>query len=400
MVLRKNKYRIRSGLLLLLVFGLSAGPLASVAKANDENTQRFRDQLENISRDIEEIHSDLDGVQTHQATLEETIKSINGGINHLDSEIDQTRQRLANARRLIEYHEDELDNQKEILKYLLRVIYQQTETSDLELFLASDSFGDYIDRQEYLSRLKTEVSQSVQRSLETRDILLVEQKNEQISLTNLVGQQETQESLKAEQQAVLRETKGQESLFQQRLKRLQDEYDTKQRELEAYLASLLRRQVTYGTVVVGDIIGKMGNTGWSTAPHLHLAIYADSSTKYDPLRYIFDHDLTWPVGGSGGYVSQGFRSTHQALDIAGPEGLPIRAVAGGDIIHRGCLWPGTKWSTFGVIINHGNGKYYSLYIHLQAPNNEKYNDCNRNQRPSSAGGRHYLQKSIDYDTTQ
>ena len=385
---------------LLLVFGLSVGLLTSVAKANDENTQRFRDQLENITRDIEEVHSDLDGVQTHQSTLEETIRSINGGINHLDSEISQTRQRLANTRQLIEHYEAELENQKEILKYLLRVIYQQTETSDLELFLASDSFGDYIDRQEYLSRLKTEVSQSVQRSLETRDILLVEQKSEQIALTNLVGQQETQESLKAEQQAVLRETNGQEALFQQRLKRLRDEYDTKQRELEAYLASLLRQQVTYGTVVAGDIIGKMGNTGWSTAPHLHLAIYADSSTKYDPLRYIFDNDLTWPVGGSGGYVSQGFKSTHQALDIAGPEGLPIRAVGGGEIIHRGCLWPGTKWSTFGVILNHNNGKYYSLYIHLQAPNNEKYNDCNRNQRPSSAGGRHYLQKSIDYDTTQ
>ncbi len=402
-VLRKNKHRVWSGLLvstgLLLALGLSAGFFWSVAEAADNTTQRFRDQLEDINRNIEEIHSDLDGVQTHQATLEETIKSINRGINHLDSEIDQTRQRLANARQLIEYHEDELDKQKEILKYLLRVIYQQTDTSDLELFLASDGFGDYIDRQEYLSRLKTEVSQSVYRLIETRDRLQVEQQNEQISLTNLVGQQETQASLKAEQQAVLQETEGQEALFQKRLKRLQDEYDTKQRELEAYLASLLRRQVTYGTVAVGDIIGKMGNTGWSTAPHLHLAIYADSSTKYDPLHYIFDHDLTWPVGGSGGYVSQGFISTHRALDIAGPEGLPIRAIAGGEIIHRGCLWPGTKWSTFGVIINHNKGQYYSLYIHMQAPNNEKYNDCNRNQRPPSAGGRHYLQKSIDYDIT-
>lgn len=398
MVFRKRRYS--SWPVYLVLAGLLAvGLLSGVAEANDSTTQRFRDQLDDISRNIDQVHSDLDGIHSHKETLEETIRSINQGINYLDSEIGQTRHQLADTQRLISQYESEIEDQKEVLKYLLQVIYQQSETSDLELFLASDSFGDYIERQENLSRLKTEVGQSVRRLIDTTDDLRTEEQNEEISLTNLVGQQETQESLKSEQQAILVETRGQEALFQQRLKRLQDDYDAKQRELEAYLASLLRQQVTYGEVAAGDVIGKMGNTGWSTAPHLHMAIYADSSTKYDPLRYIFDNDLTWPVGGSGGYVSQGFKPTHQALDIAGPEGLPIRAVAAGKIIHRGCLWPGTRWSTFGVILNHNDGQYYSLYIHLQAPNNEKYNDCNRNQRPPSAGGRYYLQKSIDYDIT-
>ena len=398
-IFRAKRHNFWTAGLVAAVILAAVGLRVGLAEANDSTTQRFRDQLEDISRNIDQVHSDLDGIHSHQDTLEETIQSISHGIRHLDSEIGQTRQQLAGTRQLIGKYENEIDQQKGILKYLLQVIYQQSDTSDLELFLASDSFGDYIDQQANLSRLKTEVGQSVRRLTETTNSLRVEEQNREISLTNLFGQQETQESLRAEQRAVLAETEGQEALYQQRLKRLQDDYTAKQRELEAYLASLLRQQVTYGEVAAGDVIGKMGNTGWSTAPHLHMAIYADSSTKYDPLRYIFDNDLVWPVGGSGGYVSQGFKPTHQALDIAGPEGLPIRAVAAGKIIHRGCLWPGTRWATFGVILNHNNGQYYSLYIHLQAPNNAKYSDCNTNQRPPSAGGRYYLQKSIDYDIT-
>ena len=386
-------------LLLVVVGWLVVDRLALVATAADTTTQRFQDQLESINQNIQEVNADLDGIQIQQSTLADTIRAINQGIGHLDQEIGQSRQRLVTTRQLIGRYEREAGAQKGILRHLLRTLQRQTDISDLELLLTAENFSDYLDRQEYLSRLKTEVSQSVSQLLAAQATLEVEQQNEQISLTNLVGQQETQASLKAEQEAILKATRGEEARFQARLQLLEAEYEGKQRELEAYLASLLRRQVVIGEATAGDIIGKMGNTGWSTAPHLHLAIYADSSTKYDPLRYITSNDLTWPVGGSGGYVSQGFNPRHQALDVAGPAGLPIRAIADGKIIHRGCLWPGTRWSTFGVILNHNQGRYYSLYIHLQAPDNEKYNDCSLNRRPPEFGGRYYLQKSIDYDVT-
>ncbi len=388
-------------LVLLLVVGgwLVVDRLALVAIATDSTTQRFQDKLESINQNIQAVNADLDGIQIQQSTLEGTIRAINQGIDHLDQEIGQSHRRLSTTRQLIGRYERKSGAQKGILRHLLRTLQRQTDTSDLELLLTAENFSDYLDRQEYLSRLKTEVSQSVSQLLVAQATLEVEHQNEQISLTNLVGQQETQASLRAEQEAILKATRGEEARFQTRLQLLEAEYEGKQRELEAYLASLLRRQVVIGEASAGDIIGKMGNTGWSTAPHLHLAIYADSSTKYAPLKYITSNDLIWPVGGSGGYVSQGFNPRHQALDVAGPAGLPIRAIADGQIIHRGCLWPGTRWSTFGVILNHNQGRYYSLYIHLQAPDNEKYNDCNRNRRPPEFGGRSYLQKSIDYDVT-
>ena len=106
-----------------------------------------------------------------------------------------------------------------------------------------------------------------------------------------------------------------------------------------------------------------------------------------------NRNLTWPMGGRGGWVSQNYHSYHRALDIAAPEGTPIKAIADGTIVHRGCLFTKiVKYSTFGIIIDHG--QYFSLYIHLQAPNNAKYSHCSINRRSQ------YGTPSIDYSTTE
>ena len=140
-------------------------------------------------------------------------------------------------------------------------------------------------------------------------------------------------------------------------------------------------------VQAGEVIGKVGNTGWSTGPHLHLEIYDHSGRRTDPWVFLKRRGLVWPVAGR---VSAGYNLSHQGLDLAAPQGTIIKSIAGGEIIYRGCAWQGRRWSTFIVIIDHGG--YYSMSIHLQSPNNDRYQACQINRRGN------YGQKSIDYDT--
>ena len=71
-----------------------------------------------------------------------------------------------------------------------------------------------------------------------------------------------------------------------------------------------------------------------------------------------DGHFIWPV--EGGVISQGFHSTHKAIDIAVPIGTPVRAVDNGIVVKSG-------YSTVGyggrVIIDH-QIDYTTLYAHL------------------------------------
>ncbi|MEZ4770303.1 MAG: M23 family metallopeptidase [Caldilineales bacterium] len=71
-----------------------------------------------------------------------------------------------------------------------------------------------------------------------------------------------------------------------------------------------------------------------------------------------DGHFIWPV--AGGVISQGFHSTHKAIDIAVPIGTAVRAVDNGVVVQSG-------YSTVGyggrVIIDH-KIDYTTLYAHL------------------------------------
>ena len=358
---------------------------------------RVADQLEydieTIQDRIKDTNIRLDGVIDEQITLEDAIANLETEIINLQQIIEDTKAEIAQLQAEIERLELEIDAQKAILERILVLLYQRSGASSFELLITVDTFSEYLDDQEYLDRLKEGVSNSV-RQIQALEAELRAEKSRQIKfLDNQKAQEIVLQATQWEQEQLLAETQNQEHLFQQQLAQLQADQAELERALEEYLASLLITRTSLGRVAVGDVIGKNGNTGWSTGSHLHIVIYSPDGAKYDPLTFIANRDLIWPMGGSGGWVSQGFHGGHRALDIAATEGTPIRAIADGDIIHRGCfLSVASKYITFGIIIDHGD--YLSLYIHLQAPNNPKYEVCSINRRSS------YGSKSIDYNTTE
>lgn len=85
------------------------------------------------------------------------------------------------------------------------------------------------------------------------------------------------------------------------------------------------------------------------------------------------YHFAWPVpnypaiGRSYGvaieYQECGF---HTGIDIAAPEGKPIKAVAQGKVVHVGPMWydrAGAGRGPYAVIIEHQRGKMYSTYGH-------------------------------------
>ena len=43
------------------------------------------------------------------------------------------------------------------------------------------------------------------------------------------------------------------------------------------------------TVTAGQVIGAVGNEGWSTGPHLHFEIRTADDTPVDPMQWMPEH---------------------------------------------------------------------------------------------------------------
>lgn len=358
--------------------------------------EELREEQAKIQRQIDENQKQLDGTQQEIRSLEERLAVLEGQINSVKSSIKETEDNIVLTEKEIKAAEAKLEEQKEFLGLSMRQLYIHGNTSMIVAIAAAEDFAEFADEQEYLGRLKDQIQttlEEVQRlkaKLEDDKSKLEDRKEE------LSAKKVALDNAAFERQQLLDETKGEEAKYQSTIANLEQKRKQSEAALDAYLASLAAQSAngtlqSYGRVEAGTIVGYLGNTGYSTGPHVHYKVTRNGST-INPYTAINNLGWSWPVSG-GGYLSQGYGcvpnsfysrngcnvgwSWHNALDIAAAEGTPLVAGAAGDIVFRGCLSSGTIFANYAVIVDHGNG-YLATYVHMMAPSGSQYSACNRN----------------------
>jgi murein DD-endopeptidase MepM/ murein hydrolase activator NlpD len=122
----------------------------------------------------------------------------------------------------------------------------------------------------------------------------------------------------------------------------------------------------------GNIVNSLLNHLDARSPVIAVGqkLFVPGGVKQIPIRYVQIYKGAVPAGarrGTGrfvwptaGYVTQGYKRFHLALDIARAIGTPIKAADNGYVVMAG-------WSDDGygnrIVIDHGNG-YQTLYAHM------------------------------------
>ncbi len=362
--------------LLFLTFSiaLSATTVATVEEDLRADTTRLEGEIASTETYLAELQAQAD-------TLKKKIEQLDTEIYNESKKIELTENNIKELKLQIIETEKELDRQIGLLKHALVTLYKEGNITTIELLASSDSYTEFVNQQEYLSRIKDQIHDSAKQVEKLKEDLETEKKNQDNLLLKLEAQKEILDGKRSEQQRILEVTKGEEARYQAIAKELHDERAASDARLEAYLRSLASNYVSLGPVAAGDVIGGVGNTGVSTGAHLHFEVRTPElySPAINPGSVLGTAGWVWPL--PGGTVSQYFGGYHNAYDFAGmPEGSPVVAAAAGNIIHRGCIDEGTVWANNMVIIDHGNG-YYTRYAHLVAPDDPIYDGCRGNTWP-------------------
>lgn len=325
--------KLRGAIAVAVVVCLMTGLVPVSGAPNDLNS--LKNQQSTVKKKIESTQKSITQKKTEKKNVSKQIADLDQKLNLAEDNLDKIEGQLSNlegqiaiTKRELDRASGDADNQKELLKKRVRVMYENGNLGYLSVILQSTNFSDFISRVDFLKKIIEFDTNLLKNMRSYRDT--VAQKKEQLQ-----KEQTQQENLKQQviaDKAVVEQTKQDREVA---LKDLTSDL----KELEAEEDKLLEESNELGRKIVS----------------------LQSNSKFVGGAFL------WPVPGYYKITSPfGYRThpilkkekMHTGLDIAVPQGTPVLAANSGKVIYSG-YYGGYGYA---VIIDHG-GKLSTLYGH-------------------------------------
>lgn len=223
-----------------------AATISGNSVVQDEIQERNR-QIEELQRQIEENQAQADAAGTKSKTLENEIARLNAEIKQvqleiraLDLSIGKTTDEIQETEGQISDTSQQMAKHRNALAQYIKLAYENDQRSLTEILLNNESISDFFNELNNLSatqdnlQLTIKDMKELKTQLETHQNQLEEQQTELERAKRLQDiEKRSLDSTKAGQNKLLKDTKGQESKFQELVKK-------SQKDIEA-----IRSQITY-----------------------------------------------------------------------------------------------------------------------------------------------------------
>lgn len=322
---------------------------------------------------LEQLESCLQGevnrAQAEANTLQSAINILNGQIKIQSVKVQQTIAEIASLEKEINELSERieglsisLNRLSEILIKRIRQSYKQSRLPYKTNFFASESFNDFVSQYRYLNLAqdqtldlmkKTELQRltyNQQKDLKETKQAEVEKKRQELQ-----NQKNLLDTQKASKDTLLKETKNNEAIYQQKLAEARAELNAIRN-----IVAGLGKETKVGEIKKGDRIASViaGKSACSTGTHLHFEI-SQNSVRRNPFDLLKNTSLIWDnadpaKNGSGNWdwplnnpirVTQGYGYTsyssryvndiHTGIDIVSTD-LTVKSVEDGEL-YRGSM---------------------------------------------------------------
>lgn len=313
-----------------------------------------------LEAEIAEYQAELAEIGEEKATLANTVETLDITRRKLAADIAVTQEQVSktklNITRLsldIGDTSRDITEKKEAVAHFIRKIDETESLSLAELLLSSDTLSRFWDDVETMRRFEQNMNENVDELVVFKseleyDKAVVEREQENLISyrSQLSDQKEIADQNRATQNALLAQTKNQESLFQSKLTEKKAAKEELEKELLEYESQLQFALDPDSVPFVGS-----GVLAW-------------------PLKsvYITQYFGNTPFAQSGAYNG----NTHNGIDMRASVGTPVYSSLAGVVegtgntdAQPGCYSYG-KW----VLVRHYNG-LSTLYAHLSLIKMEK-----------------------------
>lgn len=352
----KNKL-FKFSILSIVLFGLmSAAPFVSSQYVNlDQEINDLNLKIQSQKKQIDELQTrqkeyqvqielkqkDRVNLSNQLAILENRLAKAQLDIDGANLEISKTNLEIQKIEIDSRALDEEIEDQKDHISNLLKLVYKQDQVSVLEMLLLNNSLADFLNQVQYLENTNNEIINSVEslrKDKERLDSNKLALNDKNVELNDLKAKlEEKKESLRYEQENktyVLEATRSSEREYQNLLQQAKRE----QQQAEAEIAStetLIRQKMSQKE---RDRLNEGNNTiAWPVPKNMIMSTFHDPEYPYKNI-----------IG------------EHPAVDIRAKQGTTITAAADGYVAK--VKFDGS--SNYGyIMLIHGDG-LATVYGHV------------------------------------
>lgn len=379
-------------LFLLLKFSsLSFSQTDSPTPTPTVNPQTVND----LQKKINDLQNKINDLRGQEKTLSSQIAVMDGQIKLTEYRIQATQQQITaltldidTASKKVYSLQKSLDNSINVLLNRIVATYQIGTIQPLQILLTAGNASDFLQRLNYLRLAQTHDKKLIYQMQQAK-VDYANQKeifeDKKIKVLALKAQLEEYtrklEQEKVDKQELLRVTKNDETIYQQKLQTALAE----QRAIQQITAGG-GNAVEVGPVNEGDIVGYMisGKSACSSGTHLHFEVSSNGVVQ-DPSGYLANKSVIWDNSPDGSFsftgswnfpvsdpirIEQGYGMTywartgwyrggpHTGIDMFSDSSNAVRAVKPGKLFRGGIACGGGQLLFARVDQDNGIQTYY------------------------------------------
>ena len=318
--------------------------IALTAQDKKKELQSGLTQVKNIMESLKDERSDL---QAYVEKLDQNLADVEAKIQELKTLISEKEDEILETTEELEDAQEKEAAQYQVMKDRIQFLYEQGDSYYLELLLDVESFGDFVNKKEYVTKMSEYDTKMLQEYVTNRELI-------EVCKAELEAEEALLEEAKAK---VDEEQKNLEALIaskEQEINRYTGDIKNKQQAIAEYEADIAMENDTIKALEEALAAERKRLLEEQGSERI---IYDGGMFKWPAPSYTrVSSDYGWRL-----HPTLGVDKFHNGIDLAAPGGSPILAAYDGQVIGAGYN------SSMGnyIMINHGGG-LITIYMHASA----------------------------------
>lgn len=253
-----TSFAVKASLVAAAILMAIAAPMSSyVSKvyADDYDTR-----INQLQQQANEYQSKANELKAKGDTLQNALDSINNEIAGIQAQISVNQTKHDQLKQQITENEDKLSKNKDALGDTIASIYVEGKVTPLEMLASSNTISDYVDKQEYQSSIRAQLSKTIDEVKKLKKQLEEDQKAVEKVLNELNAQNAQLGAKQQQQQQLVNQTRGDEAAYQGLVSQARAQMEAVSAQQRAYYESLIRRSGNGGSA---GVVGSFQYSNWS-----------------------------------------------------------------------------------------------------------------------------------------